>query len=47
MQEQKLILTDVWDKTFPQSNKVAHRKGNLSQPLRRNLGCRYVHAQKR
>lgn len=26
MQEQKLILTDVWDKTFPQSNKVAHRK---------------------
>lgn len=26
MQEQKLILTDVWDKTFPQSNKVSHRK---------------------
>lgn len=26
MQEQKLVLTDVWDKTFPQSNKVSHRK---------------------
>lgn len=26
MQEQKLVLTDVWDKTFPKSNKVSHRK---------------------
>lgn len=24
--EEKLILTEEWDKTFPKSNKVSHRK---------------------
>lgn len=26
MQEEKLVLTEEWDKTFPQSDKVDHRK---------------------
>ena len=26
MKDEKLVLTDVWDKTFPKSDKVNHRK---------------------
>lgn len=27
---QELKLTDVWDKTFPKSDRVNHKKNNIS-----------------
>ncbi len=34
-----------WDKVFPKSDKVDHKKVNLSQPLWHHTGGGYVHAE--
>ena len=48
--EEKLTLTNEWDKTFPKSQKVDHCKiplqNHLSQPLWNYTYSRYVHSKK-
>ena len=43
--EENLNLIQEWDKTFPQSDKVNHKKITFLQPLRHYTYCRFVCTQ--
>lgn len=42
--EEKLNLTQEWDKTFPQSDKVNHTKITFHKPIRHYTGCRPLYS---
>ena len=45
MNNEMLTLTQDWDKTFPQSEKVDHKEGDVPQPLRYHACSRYVYPE--
>ena len=43
---QAMSLTGQWDKIFPKSDKVEHRKITFKKPLWHHIGRRLVYAEK-
>lgn len=42
-----LKLVEEWDKVFPKSDKIEHKKVTFKKPFRHRVGGRYVCSERR